>query len=131
MALLGGTSADQTPGYFAACDLFVMSSLYEGKARTLVEAACAGKPIVSTAVSGADEVVTDGETGFIVPVRDPAALADRMLRLLRDADLARAMGRRGQELAANAYDRQRHLNKIAQMWEATAKCRTTTEGMGR
>ena len=131
VALLGGISADQTPGYFAACDLFVMSSLYEGKARTLVEAACAGKPIVSTAVSGADEVVVDGETGFIVPVRDPAAMADRMLRLLRDYDLAGAMGRRGQELAAGAYDRQRHLNKIAQMWEATAKCRTTAEGTGR
>ena len=131
VVLPGGISADRMPGYFAACDLFVMSSLYEGKARTLVEAACAGKPIVSTAVSGADEVVTDGETGFIVPVRDPAGLADRMLQLLRDADLARSMGLRGQELAANAYDRQRHLNKIAQMWEATAKCRTAAEGMGR
>ena len=129
--LLGGVAAEETPSYFAACDLFVMSSLYEGKARTLVEAACAGKPIVTTAVSGADEVVVDGETGFMVPVRDPAALADRMLQLLRNADLASAMGTRGQELATNAYDRQRNLNKIAQMWEATAKCRTTAAGMGR
>ena len=129
--LMGGVAAEETPSYFAACDLFVMSSLYEGKARTLVEAACAGKPIVTTAVSGADEVVTDGETGFIVPVKDPTAMADRMLRLLRDADLSKAMGRRGQELATNAYDRQRNLNKIAQMWEATAKCRTTAAGMGR
>jgi len=131
VAMMGGIAAEETPGYFAACDLFVMSSLYEGKARTLVEAACAGKPIVTTAVSGADEVVVDSETGFIVPVRDHVALADRMLRLLRDAELARAMGRRGQELAAVAYDRQRHLNKIAQMWEATVKCRTTAAGIGR
>ncbi len=126
VTLLGGVSAQETPQYFAACDLFVMSSLYEGKARTLIEAACAGKPIVTTAVSGADEVVVDGETGFIVPVRDAASLSERMLRLIRDGELAATMGRRGQVLAAGAYDRQQNLSKIAQMWEATATCRATT-----
>jgi glycosyltransferase involved in cell wall biosynthesis len=131
VALMGGTSADEMPGYFAACDVFTMSSLYEGKARTLVEAACAGKPIVTTDVSGADEVVAHGETGFIVPVRDSKALAGRVIQLLRNPELAQEMGRRGQEIAAEAYDRQQHLNKIAEMWEATARCRTTAARMGR
>ncbi|MHB0870941.1 MAG: glycosyltransferase family 4 protein, partial [Chloroflexota bacterium] len=77
-----GVGPGEAPRYFAACDLFLMSSLYEGKARALVEAAYAAKPIVTTDVSGADEVVVEGETGHLVPVRDPAALADRILRLL-------------------------------------------------
>jgi glycosyltransferase involved in cell wall biosynthesis len=125
VALPGGIGPDEAPAYFAACDVFVMCSLYEGKARTLIEAACAGKPIVTTAVSGADEVVVDGETGYIVPVKDAEALADRILRLLRDGEATRTMGLRGQQLAVESYDRRRNLDKIAQLWEATAKCRET------
>lgn len=121
LLLLQGIGPEEAPAYVAACDLFVMSSLYEGKARALVEAACAGKPIVSTAVSGADEVVEEGRTGFLVPLRDPRALADRILRVLRDPQLAREMGRRGQQLACERYDRARNVEQMVRMWEATAR----------
>lgn len=121
--LAGGVGPRDAPGYYAACDLFVMTSVYEGKARSLAEAACAGKPIVSTAVSGADEVVRDGETGFLVPVRDLAALADRVLSLLADDERARAMGRRGQELVSQAWERRRNLAYMSEMW-----LKTVTDG---
>ncbi|HEX2988901.1 MAG TPA: glycosyltransferase family 4 protein, partial [Chloroflexota bacterium] len=91
----GGVGPTEAPTYFAACDLFVMSSVYEGKARALVEAACAAKPIVTTAVSGADEVVDEGKTGYLVPLKDPSALADRILRVLDDPQRAAEMGQRG------------------------------------
>lgn len=120
LRLPNGVGPEEAPSYFAACDLFVMSSVYEGKARALVEAACAGKPIVSTAVSGADEVVDEGETGHIVPLRDPSALADRILRLLADPEKAAGMGLRGRALARERYDRQRNLAEMVRMWEATA-----------
>ncbi|MGE5619849.1 MAG: glycosyltransferase family 4 protein [Sphingomonadaceae bacterium] len=115
-----GVGPEEAPRYFAACDIFVMSSLYEGKARALVEAACAAKPIVTTEVSGADEVVVEGETGHLVPVRDPSALADRILRLLDDPERARQMGLRGRELNCERYDRKNSLQQMARMWEATA-----------
>lgn len=121
VALLKGVGPEEAPRYFAACDLFVMSSLYEGKARALVEAACAGKPIVTTAVSGADEVVEEGRTGFLVPVRDPVALADRLLRLLANPGQARQMGLLGQQLASERYDRRNNLERMVRMWEATAR----------
>ncbi len=121
VAIPRGVGPEETPAYFAACDLFLMSSLYEGKARALVEAACAGKPIVTTAVSGADEVVTEGETGYLVPLRDPAALADRILRILADPDRAREMGRRGRQLNIDRYDRKNNLQQMVRMWEATAQ----------
>ena len=120
VALVSGVGPEEAPSYVAACDLFVMSSLYEGKARAIVEAACAAKPIVATAVSGADEVVVDGETGFLVPVRNPRALAERILLLLRDPARAQAMGRRGQDLACRRYDRKANLQQMVKMWEATA-----------
>jgi len=123
LSLLGGVGPDESPRYFAACDIFVMSSLYEGKARALVEAACAGKPIVTTDVSGADEVVAEGETGYLVPVRDPAALADRILRLLADPGKAAAMGRLGQQINIERYDRGNNLQQMVRMWEATAHAR--------
>ena len=124
VALLRGVGPNEAPAFFAACDVFAMSSLYEGKARALVEAACAAKPIVTTDVSGADEVVVDGKTGFLVPVRDPGALASRILWLLSNLEEAREMGRRGQELACERYDRRRNLQEVVRMWEATAACRT-------
>ena len=124
LKLLPGVGPDEAPAYFAACDVFAMSSLYEGKARALVEAACAGRPIVTTAVSGADEVVVEGETGFLVPVRDPGALADRILLLLGETKMAAEMGRRGQKLACERYDRARNLAEMVRMWEATARCRS-------
>lgn len=117
----GGAGPEEAPSFFAACDLFVMSSLYEGKARALVEAACAARPIVATAVSGADEVVEDGKSGFLVPLRDPGALARRMLRLLRDPALATEMGRLGHEIASVRYDRGHNLEQMVRMWEATAR----------
>jgi glycosyltransferase involved in cell wall biosynthesis len=119
----GGVGPTEAPAYFAACDLFVMSSVYEGKARALVEAACAAKPIVTTAVSGADEVVVEGETGFLVPLKDPSALADRILRLLADPQKAKEMGLRGRLLAQERYDRQHNLAEMVRMWQATAAAR--------
>jgi len=120
-----GVGPEEAPRYFAACDIFAMSSIYEGKDRALVEAACAAKTLVTTAVSGADEVVVDGETGFIVPIKDSAALADRILTLLRDPSLTGKMGRRGQQLACEKYDRKDNLAMMVRMWEATAACRAS------
>ena len=82
----------------ASSDLLVLPSRYEGFARVLMEAAAAALPIVTTAVSGADEAVRDGETGRIVPVCDASALAQAMEQVLGDPVAARGMGLRGREL---------------------------------
>jgi glycosyltransferase involved in cell wall biosynthesis len=69
------------PELISAADGYILSSAWEGMPMVLLEAAAAGIPIVATAVGGTGEVVLDGETGFLAPPRDPAALADAMLRL--------------------------------------------------
>jgi glycosyltransferase involved in cell wall biosynthesis len=71
----------------AACDLFVLSSLYEGLPVALLEAMALGKPPVVTAVGGIPEVVTDGVDGFLVQPRDYEGLANRIIALIRDGEL--------------------------------------------
>jgi glycosyltransferase involved in cell wall biosynthesis len=113
----------QMPAYFAACDLFVLPSVYEGNARVLAEAAAAAKPVVATDVSGTQDTVFEGETGYIVPVGQPKALAEGIIRLLDDPARLVEMGRRAREHILALYDEQRLLAGFAELWEATAKLR--------
>jgi glycosyltransferase involved in cell wall biosynthesis len=76
-------------------DVFVMSSETEGLGTSLLDAMAAGKPCVGTSVGGIPEVIADGETGVLVPPRDPPALAGAIIRLLKDAELSQRMGRAG------------------------------------
>ncbi len=79
----------------AAADVSVLTSLWEGLPRVLVQSAAAGKPIVTFDVEGAWEVVRDGENGYVVPSRDVARFAERLEALLADRERARALGEAG------------------------------------
>jgi len=61
-----------------SCDVLVLPSIVEGRAMVQTEALSCGLPIVVTANAGAEDLVEQGKTGFIVPIRDPAALAERL-----------------------------------------------------
>ncbi|MBN2284808.1 MAG: glycosyltransferase [Tissierellales bacterium] len=80
---------------FAAIDISVLPSLSEGLSNTLLESMLAGKPVVATAVGGNPEVVEDGKSGFLVPPRDPHAMAEAILKLLGNSELRREMGHQG------------------------------------
>ncbi|MEU5365907.1 GT4 family glycosyltransferase PelF [Streptomyces sp. NPDC005925] len=75
---------------YAAGSIVMLSSISEGFPFTLIEAMSCGRATVSTDVGGVREAV--GDTGLVVPPRDPAAMADAALRLLADAGLRRRMG---------------------------------------
>jgi glycosyltransferase involved in cell wall biosynthesis len=83
------------PTVYAALDVLAAPSRWEGFGLMLVEAMAAGRPIVATAVGAIPEVVVDGETALLVPPRDPPALAQALLALLRDPTRASEMGRKG------------------------------------
>ena len=85
----------------AGFDAFALSSTYEGLPIALIEAMAVGCPAVVTRVGGTPEVVTDGVHGFLVPPRDPAALAAGLTRLLGDRALRDGLG---QAAAARAQD---------------------------
>lgn len=74
--------------YLARCDLFVLSSLYEGLPSTLIEAMALGLPVISTRCpTGPEEIIEDERNGLLVPVADSKAMAEAIIRVLRDKDL--------------------------------------------
>jgi glycosyltransferase involved in cell wall biosynthesis len=80
---------------FAALDLLLAPSLWEGFGLVFLEAMALGVPILSTCVSAIPEVVIDGETGWLVPPRDPGAIAAALREALSDPARLRARGERG------------------------------------
>ena len=76
-------------------DVFVMSSVTEGLGTSLLDAMASARPVVATRTGGIPEVVEDGETGLLVPPRNPQALAHAIVRLLRDEPLRQRMAAAG------------------------------------
>lgn len=76
-------------------DILVNASFSEGFSRSILEAMVLAKPVVATNVGGNPEAVVDGETGFLVEVNQPEAMATAILRLLRDDALRRHLGQNG------------------------------------
>lgn len=91
------------PALLAAFDIFCLSSVHEGTPVTVIEAMAAGIPVVLTDAGAVRDMVSDGEEGFVVPVGDVVALADRIARLATDPDLRGAMGVRGRRRAEADY----------------------------
>jgi glycosyltransferase involved in cell wall biosynthesis len=92
------------PGLLRRAGVFVLPSLSEGLALTVLEAMACGLPVVATKVGGTSEAVLEGETGLLVPAGDPRALADALLRVCRDATLARTLGAAGRARAHQHFD---------------------------
>jgi glycosyltransferase involved in cell wall biosynthesis len=91
------------PRVMSGFDVFVLSSRSEGLPLVLAEAMAASLPVVATDVGGVANVVVDGDTGFVVDAGDEQGLRERIDRLRMDADLSRAFGARGAQLAAERY----------------------------
>jgi glycosyltransferase involved in cell wall biosynthesis len=98
-----GPAGDVRPE-LAASHVFVLPSYGEGTPRSVLEAMAAGRAVVTTQVPGCKETVIEGQTGFLVPARDPGALAETMARFVADPALAIRMGEQGRRYAAAKYD---------------------------
>jgi glycosyltransferase involved in cell wall biosynthesis len=120
---LGIVPYPELPSYYAAADLFLLPSRYEGNARVLTEAGAAGTPSVTTDVSGAEDTVIEGESGAIVPVERPDLFAERVLALLEDEQRLATMGTRAREHVRSLYDDQVLLPAFADFWTRTARRR--------
>ena len=103
------------PALLAAADGFVLCSAWEGSPNAVLEAVAAGKPIVATNVGGVPELVTSGLNGFLVPPRDPAALSNAMIRVMRLPEIERRrMGEAGRARCAAKHN----LEHVVDTWES-------------
>ena len=100
------------PEVYAAIDIFVLPSLQEACARVLLEAMASGKPVIATSLGGNPEIVVDEVTGILVPAKDARALAQAMLRLIREPDTARQMGEAGRKRIQECFTIAENLVKI-------------------
>lgn len=92
------------PDLMRATDIFVSASHREGMPRSIIEAMMCALPVVATNIRGSREEVVDGETGFLVDVNDPDALAHALSSLADDPGLRRRLGKAGQKRALELYD---------------------------
>jgi glycosyltransferase involved in cell wall biosynthesis len=83
--------------FLNACDLFVNASIFEGMGVIIYQTMAYAKAVVGFNAGSADEVVINGETGLLVPVRDYQALADAIIRLLNDQNLRAQYGKAGRK----------------------------------
>jgi glycosyltransferase involved in cell wall biosynthesis len=97
-----GDQRDVRP-YLRAMDIFAMSSLTEGLPRALLEAGATGLPAVVTNISGCNEVVTDGYSGYVVPVNDPDRMCDAFGKLAMSSGLRHEMGQRLRKVIEEKY----------------------------
>ncbi len=103
-----------------AFDIFVMSSITEGLGTSLLDAMACGKPVVATTAGGIPEVVVDGETGFLVAPRDHAAMADAIVKLLKDDGLRARMGAAGLHRARKKFSAERMVQETLRVYKRVA-----------
>ncbi len=102
---------------YPAMDVFVLPSHREGFSRSGMEAAACGVPIITTDVRGCRQVVRDGETGLLIPVRDPDVLRAAVVALANDADRRATMGEAARALAEKEFDQRRQVEVTLATYE--------------
>jgi glycosyltransferase involved in cell wall biosynthesis len=107
----------------ACLDVLVLSSLWEGLPRVLVQAAACGVPAVTFDIEGAREVVKEGVNGFVVPSKDVGQLADRVASLLADPARARAMGVAGSGLVHQGWTVESMVRDISAVYDTLSSIR--------
>jgi glycosyltransferase involved in cell wall biosynthesis len=108
------------PAIVSRVDALVHPSLAEGLPNAIMEAMAARRPVVATSVGGIPELVLDGSTGFLVPPRDPNALASALDRVLGDPERASAMGRAGRAHVERRFTLRRMTEQHDELYEELA-----------
>jgi glycosyltransferase involved in cell wall biosynthesis len=117
VAFAGFVSNAELSSLFRSCSIYVHPAIYDSKGDTegqgvvLVEALSNRRPVVASAVGGIVDVVKDGQTGILVPEKNPDAIAKAVLRLIEDPDYARQLGDQGYAHARNYFDWDRIMDQ--------------------
>ena len=99
---------DDVRPYYEQCSVYVLPSYREGTPRTVLEAMAMGRAIITTDVAGCRSTVINGKTGYLLPEKDPEALAEAMIKFIDDPDLIKSMGAAGRKYVTDKYD----VNKV-------------------
>lgn len=95
---------DRVADYYKQCSVYVLPSYREGTPRTVLEAMSMGRPIITTDAPGCRGTVIDGETGYLVPVKDAAAVAEKMTEFIEHPEKISEMGAKSAEYCREKFD---------------------------
>ncbi|HEY3266705.1 MAG TPA: glycosyltransferase [Armatimonadota bacterium] len=112
---------EDAPAVYHALDALAQPSLREGLPLTVAEAGASGLPVVSTDVGDVSAVVVDGQTGYLAPPGEPAALAAALARLISAPDIAAAMGSAARRHVEERFAVARVANQYAKLYAAAAE----------
>ena len=117
----GEVRRDELAQWYEACDIFVAPSRYESFGLIYLEAMARAKPVIGCRVGGVPEVVVDGETGLLVPPEDPHALAEAILRLLRDDPLRERLGKAGRDRHLALFTTETMAGKTLELYQRVTR----------
>ncbi len=108
--------------YMAEAEALVLPSVSEGLGRVVFEAMATGTPVVASDVGGIGDLVTNGETGYLVPARNESALAERLDKMLLDPEHTKIMGQKAREFAMAFYSNESYVlgyrRLLQRAWES-------------
>ncbi|BAI60216.1 putative glycosyltransferase [Methanocella paludicola SANAE] len=113
----GYMTEDMLKETYGTCDMFVLPSVWEVLPIAILEAMSSSKPVVCTNAGGNAELVKDGYNGYVVPMRSPEALADRINDLLDDPEKMKSMGCAGRRRAEDEFDWKLIASKTKHVYE--------------
>ena len=99
---------DDVRPYYGMCSVYVLPSYREGTPRTVLEAMAMGRPIITTDTQGCRETVKDGISGFLVPIKDAEAVAEKMIWFMEHPDRIPKMGKASLNYVREKFD----VNKV-------------------
>lgn len=133
---IGRCEREQIAELLSVSDACVLSSTAEGFSNSILEYMAAARPVVATDVGGAREAIAEGESGYLVAAGDDAAMAARLVELLRDEGRARQMGARGREIVEHRFSADAQLLNTEALYDralarAQAQSERTAGGVSR
>jgi len=111
----GRKSADEIIDIYNNSNIFVLSSRSESFGKVLVEANACGRPVVSTATTGAKEIIEDSKNGFLVPISDSEKLAEKIIYLLENPEKAKEIGENGRGIVNKIFGD--NTDRIINFWQ--------------
>ena len=122
VSLAGAVSGDALMDLYRKASVFALPSVVaphgdvDGLPNAILEAMAMEIPVVSTDAAAADEAITDGENGFIVPAGNPEMLADRIETLLKDGTLREKMGSNGRKTVSDLFDVDTNIKQLIKLF---------------
>jgi glycosyltransferase involved in cell wall biosynthesis len=108
---------DDVPELLAAMDIFLLTSVFEGLPRVVLQAMAASVPVVATDTGGVGEIVVDGDTGRMVPPGNPRAAADAIVELANDPEMRRRIATAARSRLGDEFDIRRMLRELEDLYD--------------